>query len=55
MSIFFGNDKLNKSLTWVELAFAGVFVLIFLSIFILTGAGLIKLTISLLWLLFPLF
>lgn len=55
MSGLIGNEKLNKSFTWVELAFAGAFVLIFLIVFVLTGAALIKLSISLIWLLFPLF
>ncbi|MBO7394913.1 MAG: hypothetical protein J6U16_02195 [Ruminococcus sp.] len=55
MSGFAGNEKLNKSFTLAELIFAGVFVLFFLLVFILTGSGLIKLAISLLWFIFPLF
>ena len=49
------NEKLDKGFIIAEIVVAGVFTLAYIAIFILTGAGLIKLGICIVWLLFALY
>ena len=45
-----GNNRLNKAFTIAALIIAGVFTLLFLVLFILTGQGVLRLGLCLLWL-----